>query len=68
MDFGIVGRTITDPSWNMFCPIGALISTMDIKAALLVIILIVVDIVVYFPFIKVYDNQKLQEENETEKA
>ena len=41
---------------------------MDIKAALLVVILIVVDIVVYFPFIKVYDNQKLQEENETEEA
>lgn len=68
MDFGIVGRTIADPSWNMFCPIGALISTMDIKAALLVVILIVIDIVVYFPFIKVYDNQKLQEENEAEKA
>ena len=65
MNFGIVGRTIADPSWNMFCPIGALISTMDIKAMLLVIFLIILDIVIYFPFIKVYDNQKIREESET---
>lgn len=68
MNFGIVGRTIADPSWNMFCPIGALISTMDIKAMLLVIFLIILDIVIYFPFIKVYDNQKIREESETIEA
>lgn len=68
MNFGIIGRTIADPSWNMFCPIGALISTMDIKAMLLVVFLIILDIVIYFPFIKVYDNQKLKEENETIEA
>lgn len=68
MNFGIIGRTVADPSWNMFCPIGALISTMDIKAMLLVVFLIILDIVIYFPFIKVYDNQKLKEENETIEA
>lgn len=62
MFFGIISRTIAQPGWNMFCPIGALISTLDIKAFLLVIGLIVIDALIYFPFIKVYDKQKYEEE------
>ena len=62
MYFGLVGRTIAQPGWNMFCPIGGLLSTLDIKAMLLIVGLIVLDALIYFPFIKVYDKQKYEEE------
>ncbi len=63
MNAGIVARTFADPSWNMFCPIGALISTMDPKAVILVLVLIVIDTLIYLPFFKTYEKQKLQEES-----
>lgn len=65
-------QTITDidvsakerlyPGWNMFCPIAALIATLDFKALILVLILIVVDALFYLPFIKVIDKQRVAEE------
>lgn len=42
----------------MFCPIGGLIDTMDIKALILICALIVIDIIIYFPFFKIYENRK----------
>jgi len=62
MSTGIVARTFANPSWNMFCPIGALISTMDVKALILVLALIVIDVLIYLPFFKVYEKQKIAEE------
>lgn len=62
MYFGLVGRTIAQPGWNMFAPIGGLLSTLDIKAMLLIIVLIVIDALIYLPFVKVYDKQKVEEE------
>lgn len=62
MQFHVIARTFAYPSWNMFCPIGALISTMDIKAVLLVIGLIIMDTLIYLPFFKIYEKQKLKEE------
>lgn len=62
MATGLVAKTFTTASWNLFAPFAAFISTMDWKAAALTIILILIDIVLYFPFVKVMDNQKLKEE------
>ncbi|MGL9730775.1 PTS sugar transporter subunit IIC [Enterococcus sp. DIV0756] len=62
MDFHLIGRTFADPSWNMFAPIGAILSTMDVKALFLVIGLIVVDLFIYLPFFKIYEKQKMEEE------
>ena len=64
MNTGIVCKTVIDPSWNMFCPIGALISTLDIKAVILVLALIVLDTLIYFPFFKFYEKQKILEEQQ----
>ena len=63
MNAGIVSRTFVNPSWNMFGPLGALISTMDVKALILVLVLIVIDILIYLPFFKVYEKQKIAEES-----
>lgn len=66
MDAQLIARTFVYPSWNMFCPIGALLSTMDFKAVLLVIGLIVMDTMIYYPFFKVYEKQKIKEEAQDE--
>ena len=63
MNFGIIARPFADPTWNMFAPIAALISTMDIKAVILVVLLIVMDIIIYLPFFKIYEKQKVEEES-----
>lgn len=62
MSTGIVSRTFAYAGWNMFCPIGAWIDTMDFKAFILIIVLIVIDALIYFPFFKVYEKKKLAEE------
>lgn len=62
MNTGIVAKTFAYASWNMFCPIGGLIDTMDIKALILICALIVIDIIIYFPFFKIYEKQKIKEE------
>ncbi|GAA0078841.1 PTS sugar transporter subunit IIC [Clostridium sp. CTA-5] len=60
----IVGRTFSMLSWNMPSIVGAFFSTLDWKAALLVIVLIIVDMIIYYPFFKVYDKQLLAQEKE----
>lgn len=64
MSSGIVARTFAYASWNMFSPIAALIDTMDIKAVLLIVVLIIVDILIYLPFFKAFEKEKLAEEQE----
>lgn len=67
MASGIVNKTIVEPGWNMFAPIGALIATLDFKAVILITLLIILDGVIYYPFLKVYEKKLLKEEsNETE--
>ena len=64
MSSGIVARTFAYASWNMFSPIAALIDTMDIKAVLLIVVLIIIDILIYLPFFKAFEKEKLAEEQE----
>jgi PTS system cellobiose-specific IIC component len=59
---GLVSHTVSYPGWNLFCPVAAMISTVDGRAFLLVLVLIVVDALIYLPFIKALDRQKLAEE------
>ena len=62
MSSGLVARTFAYASWNMFSPIAALIDTMDFKAVLLIIFLIVVDNLIYLPFFKAFEKEKIAEE------
>lgn len=57
MESGIIGRTFAMLSWNMPSPIGAFLSTMDIKALFLIIGLIIIDMLIYYPFFKVHEKQ-----------
>lgn len=62
MSQGIVGRTFSMLSWNMPSVVGAFFSTLDWKAVILVIGLIIVDMIIYYPFFKGYDKQLLAQE------
>lgn len=50
------------PSWNLPAPIGALLSTMDVKAVVVMFIIIAADMLLYYPFMKMYDKKMLEEE------
>lgn len=64
MYYGIVGKTFAVFSWQMPAPIGAFLSTMDWRAVVLVLLLIVLDGVIYLPFLKVYEKDLVKLENE----
>lgn len=59
---GIIGKTFAMLSWQMPSIFGAFLSTMDIKALFLIIILIIIDLVVYYPFFKAYEKECLKQE------
>ncbi|WP_086350644.1 PTS sugar transporter subunit IIC [Candidatus Enterococcus clewellii] len=55
MSWGIVGKTFAVFSWQMPAPIGAFLSTMDWRAVVLVFVLILLNGLMYYPFLKVYE-------------
>jgi len=57
MNLGLVEKTFSMVSWNMPSILGGFFSTLDIKASLLIIVLIVIDMFIYYPFLKVYEFQ-----------
>ena len=62
MYFGIVGKGVIETPWTTPAPLGAALGCMDIKAGILVVLLIVLDMALYYPFLKLMDKQKLAEE------
>lgn len=60
---GIVGKGIIETPWTTPAPLGAALGCMDYKAGLLVIALIVLDMILYYPFFKLMEKQKLAEES-----
>ena len=51
------------PPWTTPAPLGAALGCMDIKAGIMVVGLIILDMALYYPFVKLLDKQKLEEEN-----
>ncbi len=68
MASGAIGKTFAIFSWQMPAPIGAFLSTLDVKAPILVLVLILVDMAIYYPFFKIYEKNlvKLEQESEAE--
>lgn len=63
---GLVNMATIAAPWTSPAPLGAMLSTMDFKALLLVIVMLLINMVIYYPFLKMYDNSKVKEENEAE--
>lgn len=62
--FGLVNRVIFTAPWTLPGPIGAYLATGgDWRAAVLSVILIIVSVVIYYPFVMIYDNNELEKEH-----
>lgn len=63
MYFHIIGKGVIETPWTTPAPLGAALGCMDIKAGILVVVLIIIDICLYYPFFKLIEKQKIAEEN-----
>lgn len=63
---GLVAKTFALLSWNMPCIFGAYLSTFDWKAVVLVVALIAIDALLYYPFYKAYEKQLVAQEEADE--
>ncbi|MEG1461826.1 MAG: PTS transporter subunit EIIC [Anaerorhabdus sp.] len=61
---GVVAAAYINAPWTAPAPIGAFLSTLDWKAGVMVLALIVIDGFIYFPFMKIYEKRKMKEEKE----
>ncbi len=68
MKINVIGKTFSMVSWNMPSVFGAFFSTLDWKAPVLVIVLTILDMAIYYPFVKFYDNQLYRQEQADEQA
>lgn len=60
---GFVNPVVAIAPWTLPGPIGAFLSTgSDWRAAVLNILLIILSTIIYYPFVKIYDKQLLEEE------
>lgn len=68
MKYNIIGRTFAMLSWQMPSLPGAFLSTMDVRALFLIVALIILDILIYYPFFKAHEKQciRLEAMEETE--
>lgn len=64
MAIGLVGKGVIETPWTTPAPLGAALGCMDIKAGIMVIGLIIIDMILYYPFFKLLEKQKLAEESE----
>jgi PTS system cellobiose-specific IIC component len=68
-ELGMVSRVIVTAPWTLPGPIGAFLATGgDWRAIVLSFILIAISIVIYYPFVKIYDRSFLSKEKEDESA
>lgn len=62
---GLVHLMFVQPPWTLPAPIGAYIATGgDWRAIILVLVNIAIATVIYYPFMKMYDNKQLELEKE----
>lgn len=62
MDSGLVGKPIFGAPGQIPGPIAAFISTLDWKAVVLWFVVVILCVLIYMPFLRVYDRKLLAEE------
>lgn len=63
-NLGLISRVITVAPWTLPGPIGAFFATGDIRASIFNILMIILAVIMYYPFFKIYDNKLYKEEHE----
>lgn len=59
---GLVGKIYINAPWTLPGPLLAFASTMDFKAVILWFVLLAIDMIIYLPFLKMYDRYLLAKE------
>ncbi|WP_445497532.1 PTS sugar transporter subunit IIC [Photorhabdus sp. SF281] len=60
----LVHKMVAISPWTTPAPFGAMLSAAwDYRAAVLVIVLVIIDLFIWYPFFKVYEKQLINEEN-----
>lgn len=59
---GFIGKSFAMLSWQMPSLFGSFLSTMDWKAPILIVVLIAIDGLIYYPFFKIYEHQMVKME------
>ncbi|NBI90029.1 PTS sugar transporter subunit IIC [Lachnospiraceae bacterium] len=62
MRAGLIGKMFINVPWVLPGPLQVFLATLDWKAFVVHILLIVLDVFMYLPFVKMYDNQLLKEQ------
>ncbi len=63
---GLVNRVIVTAPWTLPGPIGAFLATGgDWRGAVLCVVCILISLVIYYPFVKIWDKQYLSQESDT---
>lgn len=62
MAIGLVGKTYIGLHWALPGLFGSFLSTGDFRAVLWWLALLVIDCIIYYPFLMAYDRQKLSQE------
>lgn len=62
MNFGLVNKAVIAASSNIPMPFFQYLCTLDIRAIILFVVMFILSGLIWYPFIKVYDNKCLQEE------
>ena len=63
MSTNLIDKTFAMLSFNMPSVFGSFLSTGDMKAFVLVVVLLIIDMILYYPFLKMYEKQQLKLEN-----
>lgn len=67
MSMDLVNKVTVTAPWTLPGPIGAFLATGgDWRAAVLNVVCIIISIIIYYPFVKMYDNKLLSEEESGE--
>ena len=66
MSTNLIDKTFAMLSFNMPSVFGSFLSTGDMKALVLVVVLLIIDMILYYPFLKMYEKQQLKLENSDE--
>lgn len=65
MDFDIIGKMFINVPWVLPTPIQLFLATLDWKTIIVWIVLIAVNVIIYIPFVKMYDKHLLKEQEST---
>lgn len=63
MKTNFLAKTFANVPWTTPAPIGGFLATMDLKAPIVILGLLAIDILIWYPFFKVYEKQLLKEES-----